>query len=307
MQNPLIALSHELAATTERAGRLVAAVHARPRFSSSGLIWQKGVIVTADHTVRREDEIRVTLPDGNTVLAELAGRDPGTDLAVLKAETPDVAPLPLAAPGSIRTGNLLLAIGRSEETGVSAAMGVVSNSSGPRHTWRGGKLDQYLRLDVGLYPGASGGAVVDAEGAVIGIATSALSRMSVLAIPAATIQRVAGQLLQKGHVARGFLGVGLQPIALPEHLQGKVKVGDGSSKGALIVLSVELDGPAARGGMVIGDVLVALEDTRVDSTDDIQEFLGTESVGRTVHASVIRGGELARLAITIGERPRRRG
>jgi len=305
MQNPLIALSHELAAIAERSGRYVAAVHARPRFSSSGLIWQEGVIVTADHTVRRDDEIRVTMPDGRTVPAELAGRDAGTDLAVLKAETPDVAP-PLAAPGSIRTGNLLLAIGRSEETGVSAAMGVISNSSGPRRSWRGGKLDQFLRLDVGLYPGASGGAVVDSEGAVIGIATSGLSRVSVLAIPVATIQRVASQLLKKGHVPHGFLGVGLQPIALPEHLQGKVKIG-GTSKGALIVLSVEPEGPAARGGMVIGDVLVALEETRVASTDDIQEFLGAESVGRTIGASVIRGGELVRMAITIGERPRRRG
>ena len=305
MQNPLIALSHELAATVERSGRFVAAVHARPRFSSSGLIWQKDVIVTADHTVRREEEIRVTLPDGRTVPAEIAGRDPGTDLAVLKADTSDVPPPRTASPDSIKTGNLLLAIGRSEETGISAALGVVSNVSGARHTWRGGKLDQFLRLDVGLYPGASGGAVVDAEGALIGIATSGLSRVSVLAIPASTIQRVAVELLQKGHVARGFLGVGLQPIALPGHLQAKVKR-NGQAGGGLIVISVEPEGPAGRAGVVIGDVLVAIDGTRVESTDDIQAFLGTEFVGRLVQALVIRGGEVAQLAITIGERPRRR-
>lgn len=308
MQNPLVALSHELAGTAERSGRFVAAVHARPRFSSSGLIWQKDVIVTADHTVRREEDIRVTLPDGRTVPAELAGRDPGTDLAVLRANTSDVPTARIAAPDSIRTGNLILAIGRSEETGVSAALGVVSNISGPRHTWRGGKLDQFLRIDVGLYPGASGGAVVDADGAVIGIATAGLSRTSVLAIPAATIQRVAGELLSKGHVARGFLGVGLQPIALPEHLQKKVKLASQANRtaGGLIVLSIEPDGPASLAGVVIGDVLAALDGRPVGSTDDIQEFLGPEYVGRTVEASVIRGGELTQATITIGERPRRR-
>ena len=304
MQNSLIALSHELASTAERAGRFVAAVHARPRFSSSGVIWQRDVIVTADHTVRRDEEIRVTLPDGRTVPAELAGRDPETDLAVLKADTSDVTPLKISETDSIRPGNLLLAIGRSEETGVSAALGVVSSASGPRRTWRGGKLDRFLRLDIGLYPGASGGAVVDAEGAVIGIATSGLSRVSVLAIPVATIERVAGELLRKGHVARGFLGVGLQPIALPEHLQSKANVTD--PNGGLIVLSVEPDGPAAKSGIVIGDVLVAFDGKAIGSTDDVLEFLGAEFVGRTIQASLIRGGEPLQLAITIGERPRRR-
>ena len=164
MENPLIALSIELAATAERAGRSVVAVNARWRNSSSGVIWRNGVIVTADHTIRREDEIRVTLPDGRTAAAELAGRDPGTDLAVLKVDTAEGPVARAAAPDSVKTGNLALAIGRSEQTGVSAAMGVVSNASGPWHTWRGGKLDRFLRLDIGLYPGVSGAAVVDAEG-----------------------------------------------------------------------------------------------------------------------------------------------
>ena len=307
MENPLITLSNELAAAAERAGRSVVAVHARPRFASSGLLWRKGVIVTADHTIRREEEIRVTLPDGRTVPAELAGRDPGTDLAVLKAEASE-ASIETAAAESLKAGNLVLAVGRAGETGISAALGVVSNASGPWHTWRGGKLDRFLRLDLGLYPGASGGAVVDAGGKLIGIATAGLSRTSILAIPMETVSRVAQELLSKGHVARGFLGVGLQPIALPEHLRTKLNL-PAESQGAagLMVLSVEPDGPAGRAGIVLGDVLAALDGKAVTDTGEVQEFLGSEYVGKAVKASLVRGGEPAEVTITIGERSRRRG
>jgi S1-C subfamily serine protease len=302
MENPLIALSLELAATAERAGRSVVAVNARWRNASSGVIWRNGVIVTADHTIRREEEIRVTLPDGRSAAAELAGRDPGTDVAVLKVELADAPIARPSAPDSIKTGNLALAIGRSEQTGVNAAMGVVSNASGPWHTWRGGKLDRFLRLDIGLYPGISGAAVVDAEGKLIGVATAGLSRTSLLAIPAATIDRVTDELLRQGHIARGYLGVGLQPIPLPEHLRTKLK----SAKGGLIVLSVEPDGPAGQAGVLIGDVLVTLDGTSVMGTDDVQEFLSGDRVGKELTASLLRGGDLIERTITVAERPRRR-
>ena len=266
------------------------------------MIWRNGVIVTADHTIRREEEIRVTLPDGRSAAAELVGRDPGTDLAVLKVETADAPIDRSSAPDAIKTGNLALAIGRSEQTGVSAAMGVVSNVSGPWHTWRSGKLDRFLRLDIGLYPGVSGAAVVDAEGKLIGIATAGLSRTSLLAIPAATIDRVTDELLRQGHIARGYLGVGLQPIPLPEHLRTKLK----SADGGLIVLSVEPDGPAGQAGVLIGDVLIALDGTSVTGTDDVQEFLSGDRVAKPLTASLLRGGDLIERTITVAERPRRR-
>jgi S1-C subfamily serine protease len=144
--------------------------------------------------------------------------------------------------------------------------------------------------------------VVDAQSEVIGIASAGLSRTSLLAIPAATIDRVTDELLRQGHIAHGYLGVGLQPIPLPEHLRTKLK----SAESGLIVLSAEPDGPAGQAGVLIGDVLIALDGRSVSGTDDVQEFLSGDRVGKPLKASLLRGGELIERTITVGERPRRR-
>src|ERR1039458_3025034 len=184
MANQLADLSNEIAAAVAQAARCVVAVQARPRYSSSGVFWRPGVIVTAEHTIRREEEITVTLPDGTTVPATLAGADPGTDIAVLKiAATTQTPGITTAAPVP---GTLALSIGRSEDSGPNASFGIISACSGEWRTWRGGRLDHYLRLDLTLYPGSDGGAVINTAGETIGIATSALSRIAGLAIPAVT-------------------------------------------------------------------------------------------------------------------------
>jgi S1-C subfamily serine protease len=292
MANELAALSTELAAAVERAGRAVVAVHARPRFSSSGVFWRPGVIITAEHTIRREEEITVTLPNGTNASATLAGSDPGTDIAVLKTDAAG-GPAASRATAAPSPGNLVLTIGRSEDSGVNATFGIVSAVSGAWRTWRGGRLDHYIRLDLTLYPGSSGGVVVNTAGEAIGIATSALSRIAGLAIPAATIDRVVDDILVRGRVSRGYLGVGLQPVELPDHHKG------------LIVLSLESGGPAAKAGVLIGDILVSLGGTAVDDTDDIQLALESHGVGQSVEAGILRGGEARQIAITVGERPRR--
>jgi S1-C subfamily serine protease len=292
MGNELAALSSELAGVVERTAHAVVAVHARPRFSSSGVFWRPEIIVTAEHTIRREDDINVTLPDGSNCAATLAGSDAGTDIAVLRVE--GAAGVPLGRATAVPApGNLALALGRSQDSGVNATMGIVSAVSGAWRTWRGGRLDNYIRLDLTLYPGSSGGAVVNIAGEALGIATSALSRIAGLAIPASTIDRVVEELLTRGHVARGYLGVGLQPVVVPDRGKG------------LIVLSVEPDGPAAKAGVLIGDVLLALGGTPVEDTDDVQAALESRGVGRELEAEVLRGGVAKRLTITIGERPRR--
>ncbi|PWU10833.1 MAG: LuxR family transcriptional regulator [Terriglobia bacterium] len=292
MSNELAAFSNYLASAVEWAGRSVVAVHARPRFSSSGAIWRPGVIVTAEHTIRREDEITVTLPDGSNQPATLAGSDAGTDLAVLKLANPSGEPVKQGA-AETRPGHLALSVGRSEDSGVNATMGIVSAVSGSWRTWRGGRLDQYIRLDLTMYPSSSGSLVIDTSGAALGIATSALSRIAGVAIPSSTVNRVLDEILARGHVRRGYLGVGLQPVELPDHQKG------------LIVLSVEAEGPAAKAGALIGDILVSLGAKTVADTDDVQAALEASGVGKTIEAGVLRGGERKHLTITIGERPRR--
>jgi S1-C subfamily serine protease len=291
MANELAALSNEIAAAVELAGRNVVAVHARPRFSSSGVFWRPGAIVTAEHTIRREEEITVTLPDGATVPVALAGTDPGTDLAVLKIDETTHAPgRTTTAPAP---GTLALTIGRSQDSGVNATLGIISACSGEWRTWRGGRLDHYIRLDLTLYPGSDGGAVVNTNGETIGIATSALSRIAGLAIPSVTVDRVVDEILAGGRVARGYLGVGLQPVELPNHQKG------------LIVLSLEPAGPASSAGILIGDILVKLGGKPVQDTDDIQLVLERHAVGGKVEVEVLRGGESRRIDVVVGERPRR--
>jgi S1-C subfamily serine protease len=291
MANELDALSKGLAVAVERAGRSVVAVHARPRFPSSGVIWRTGVIATAEHTLRRDEDITVTLPDGSNQAATLVGRDPGTDLAVLRVEEQGEAVSRSST--ALQPGNLILTVGRSEDSGVNATFGILSAASGSWRTWRGGRLDQYLRLDLTMYPNSSGGAVVDAEGAAIGIATSALSRIAGLAIPASTVDRVVDEILARGHVARGYLGLGLRPVAVSDHQKG------------LIVLSVESGGPAAKAGLLVGDILVAVGGKDTTDTDEVQSALEASAVGRTINAAVLRGGEPKNIAIVIGDRPRR--
>lgn len=292
MANELAALSDELAAAVERAGRSVVAVHARPRFSSSGVFWRPGIVVTAEHTIAREEEITVTLPNGSNAPASLAGSDAGTDVAVLRVEDAGGKPTPRAA-AVPAPGNLVLTIGRSQDSAVNATMGIVSAVSGSWRTWRGGRLDNYIRLDLTLYPGSSGGVAVNTAGEAIGIATFALSRIAGVAIPATTVDRVVDEILTRGRVVRGYLGVGLQPVELPDHHKGQ------------IVLSLESGGPAAKAGVLIGDILVSLGGKGVPDMDDLQSVLESYAAGHHVEAVMLRGGVPKEVSIVIGERPRR--
>jgi len=287
--SPLVALSNDLAATVDRAGRSIVAVHARHRLPSSGIHWRTGFVVTADHAVKREEEITVTLPDGRTEPASLAARDPATDIAVLRIDSALLSAATIGPDDALQVGHIALAVGRGE-SGVTASLGVVSALGGPWRTWRGGTIDRFVRLDLTLYPGSSGGALIDVQGRVLGLNTSGLTRSVDVAIPAATVTRILDELLTRGRVARGYLGVGMQPV----------RVGD--TRG-VIVLSVEPDGPAAQAGLLVGDVLLALDGSPVRDTDDVQAALRPENVGRRLAASVSRGGASVQLGIVVGERP----
>jgi S1-C subfamily serine protease len=292
----LSALSNDLAGAAERAGRAVVAVHGRQHMPSSGVLWRPNVVVTAEHSLKRDEEITVTLPDGRNVPAALAGRDAGTDLAVLKLDSGDSGVAEFAAEtgdtGKLKIGHVVLALGRSGDRGVNASLGVISGLGGAWRTWRSGHVDQLVRLDVTLYPGFSGGPLVDGEGRIVGINTSGLSRVMAVAIPVSTVNRVVQDLLEKGRIARGYLGVGMHPVRLPDGRSG------------VIVINLQADGPAGQAGLLIGDVLLKLEGTAVSDTDDVHIHLGSDSVGRKLKAAIVRGGANIDVDITVGERPR---
>ena len=302
MENPLLTLSNHLASVVEQAGPAIAFVNSHPRSGGSGVHWRPGVIVTAEHGLRRDDDIHVVAASGEEVKAELAGRDPGTDLAVLKVDGFKAPVATLASSGEVQAGTLALALGRSRNGGVTASLGIISNVSGSWQTWRGGRLDRQIRLDLAVYPGSSGGAIVNATGQVVGIGTAALSRNSPIAIPLETVNRVVDHLLAHGTVPRGFIGVGLQPVALPDHLKSKLNTAQSTG---LIVVSVQTGGPAEQGGIMIGDLLLELAGKTVTDTDDVQQALDSGSVGKAVPVRAVRGGTLVNLEITVGQRPRR--
>jgi S1-C subfamily serine protease len=297
--NALLSLSNELAGAVEHVAGAVVAVNARPRLASTGVHWRPGIIVTADHTVRSDEDITIARPDGRTVAASLVGRDPGTDLAVLRIHDTDLPAADPGDPGSVKVGHIVLAVGH----GPRASWGIVSLLGGRWHTSRGGEIDQLMRLDLTLYPGFSGGPLVDVQGRVVGINTSGLSRQLELAIPVSTVARVVDELIDKGRISRGFLGVGLQPVRLPESLRRTLTA---APEIGLIVVSVQPEGPAAKSGLLLGDVLVTLDGTSVSAPEDVQAAVGARPVGSTIMATILRAGAPAEVRITVGERPPRR-
>jgi len=207
MSTELIELSNALAQATDRAAANIVAVHTERRGSSSGIVWRTGVIITSEHSLRRDEEIQVTLPNGRVAPATLVGRDPSTDLAVLKCADATNAVPEFGDVAALKPGSLTLVVGRTRASGPVAALGVVSLVAADRRTWTGASLIPYVRLDVGLQPTAVGGAVIDASGKVVGLATPRFARFGAIAVPASSINKIADTLLQKGHIPRGYLGV----------------------------------------------------------------------------------------------------
>lgn len=301
MSAELIELSNALAQSTERASSNIVAVHAEARGSTSGVIWRTGIIVTAEHALRRDEEIHATLPDGRVAPATLAGRDPSTDLAVLKCAEASAAVPNFGDVTSLKAGSLTLVVGRTRASGPVAALGVVSLVAPERRTWTGAALAPYIRLDVGLQPTAVGGAVIDAQGRTVGIATPRFARFGAIAIPAPAVDHVVDTLLKKGHIPQGYLGVGLQPVRLPDALRQSLQR---SEKTAAIVLEVEPESPAQKAGIVIGDILVALAGHPVARLEDVHAQLRGESIGKPLVLEFVRGGATQEVNIVVGERPR---
>lgn len=301
MSAELIDLSNALAQATAGAAANVVAVHTEARGSASGVTWRPGVIVTAEHALRRDEEIQITLPDNRVVPASFAGRDPSTDLAVLKCAEAAAAVSSFGDVTALQPGNITLVVGRTRASGPVAALGVVSLVAAERRTWTGAALAPYIRLDVGLQPTAVGGAVVDAQGRIVGIATPRFARFGAMAIPGPAVDRVVNTLLKKGHIPQGYLGVGLQPVRLPDALRQSLQRAE---KTAAIVLEVEPESPAHKAGIVIGDILIALAGHPVTRLEDVHAQLHGEAIGKPLPLKLLRGGAIQELNIVVGERAR---
>jgi S1-C subfamily serine protease len=294
MAEVLQSLSNALADAVQAAGVGVVRVEARRRLPATGIVWSAdGVIVTAHHVVERDDNITVGLPNGQNVSATLVGRDPSTDVAVLRVEGSSLTALDKAS-GDFRVGHLVLAIGRPGES-VLSTLGIIS-ALGESFRTGAGKMDRYLQADVSMYPGFSGGPLISVDGKVIGMNTSGF-RGANITIPVSTLRRVVDAVLAHGHVKQGYLGIGAQPVRLPSALSQKL-----NQETALLIASVEPDSPADKGGLLLGDTLVALDGEPLRHIDDLMGMLTSDRVGSTTTVRLVRGGEIKEVKVTIGER-----
>ncbi|HEX6738297.1 MAG TPA: trypsin-like peptidase domain-containing protein [Vicinamibacteria bacterium] len=292
----LLAISDGLADLVEAAGPSVVRVEGRRGTPASGVVFGDDVVVTAHHVLEWDEDVAVGLADGGAAEAQLVGRDPGTDLAVLRVKAGGLKAPQWSEPDGLRPGHLVVAVSRPGSR-VRAGLGMVSARGGAWRTHGGGRLDHDIRVDVSLHPGFSGGLAVDARGRALGMSTAGLARSVAVVVPAATLQRVAGSLLKHGHLRRGYLGVGLQPVRLPANAAAAA----GQDAG-LLVVGVEPGSPADRAGVLLGDVVLALDAEALRHPADLLPLLEEDRIGAAGTLRLLRAGEVRDLAVTVGVR-----
>lgn len=298
MSNPLTDFSNGLAAAVEKGGAGTVLVDARRRYPASGIAYAADLVLTADHVVTREEDLSISTADGKAYPVTIAGRDPGSDLAVLRladkalttAKTAEAAP---------KVGQLVIALGRPSKASVQASWGIITAIGGPTRTGRGGLLDEYIQTETTSYPGFSGGPLVNTEGEVLGLNTSGLARGLALTIPIKAAWRIADALAKGGSVKRGYLGVRTQPVEIPESARKALKR---EQEHGLLVLWLEGGGPAEKGGLLVGDILVAVSGQPVGDPDDLFAALNSDTVGKSIAVEVLRGGKPETVKVTVGER-----
>jgi len=306
--NNLSDFSTQITNAVQTVAPSVVAIDARPRVATSGIVWRTGgVIVSTNHTIHRDDNINIVFDDGRTAKASLIGRDAGTDIAVLKIDDEEIAkslkPADIAETPEIKVGNVVLAVGRTnaQAGAVTASFGIINSVGGAWRTWRGDEIERFLSLDLVIRLGFSGGALINADGKVLGVNTSAFGRGLALMIPSETVNRVVDVLLTQGRIARPYLGIGrFQAVPISETLRQRLNL---EQLSGLMILTVEADGAAEKAGILIGDILLAIDEKPMLEPMDVQAALWGKEAGNTVKAKLLRGGEPKELEIVLGERP----
>lgn len=298
MPSTLTEFSQRLANTVEKAGQSVVSVLEGGRTGVSGTVWREGIGVAVDHTIQGLEEVTVILPSGKETKASVTGRDPSTDIALLKLpiDTPAAA---LADDSSARPGEIVLSVGRRGTEGLAATYGLISAIGGPWRTSSGGRVDRWFRLDLNPFPGFSGGPIINADCEVLGMATSGPGR-SAAVVPAATVNRIVDQLLKHGRTVRGYIGIGVQPVAFPEDAWQKLGISGGRG---LLIIAVAPGSAATESGLMLGDVIVAIDEKTLQSGASLQSILDGENVGNSVSIDIVRGGQLLKVAVTVREKP----
>ena len=291
-------LSDAMASAVDQAGKSTVMVDARRRIPASGIVFAKDMILTADHVVERDEEIKVTLDNKTELTARLAGRDPGTDLAVLKLDSASAVPAEIAKTPA-RVGQFVLAIGRPSKNGIESSFGTVNAIGGPVRTGRGGMLESYIRTDVVSYPGFSGGPLINGEGQVYGINTSGFGRGGAITIPADTAWKIAEILAKHGKIKRGYLGIRSQTVNIPAEVQSQL---NRKQETGLLIVGLEADSPAGQGGLMVGDILAGVAGEAIEHHDELFTRLSGDVVGKSTPLDVLRGGALQVVNVIVGER-----
>ena len=292
--NPLIGLSQNIAEIIETVGKSIVSIQGQ-RFSCSGIYWQEGIIITSAENIKRPKDVTITLPNGETAPVKLLGSDRSRDVAVFETDTKlPIAPVdrnyePKVGQGAIAVGN--------SQRGLIASQGIISTVGDPWRSSLGGYIDRFIRVDLNLYSGMAGSALVNAEGQVVGFNTTG-PRRSVLTIPAATVDRVVTQLLEQGHIRRGYLGIAMQPVDLPDSLVTEFSL---QTQQGLMIVNVEPQSPAAEAGILLGDILTKIETASGGKLRDLQAFLEPQNIGKAIAVELIRGGKLENISLTVGD------
>jgi S1-C subfamily serine protease len=296
--NFLNAFSESLVDAVAKAGESTVLVNARRRIPASGIVFDVDLILTADHVVERDDDISVLLADGTSASATIAGRDPGNDLAVLRPENVKLIPAKSAEQG-VKVGQVVIALGRPSQEGIEASLGIISAIGGPARTWRGGMLERYIRTDVVPFPGFSGGPLINAEGRVVGLNTSGLAHGAAITIPVELAWAGADSLVKHGYIKRGYLGIRSQQVELSVELR---KALDNQQEAGLLLVAVEKNSPAEAGGLLVGDILAAIDGHPTCDHNDLMLQLGGKAVGESVSVQILRGGIPKQISVQLGER-----
>ena len=275
----------------------VVAVQSGRNSTSSGLVWRPDILVTTHHSLFRREGITVHHA-GEPLSANLIGGDPATDIAVLRVSSKKLTPVKSMNSAPF-VGEVVLSVGRSRLGDISASCGIIARTGDAWRTWRGGRIDRLIRPDVQLYVGQSGSALVNEQHQVLGINSPALARQAVITIPAETIDRITDTILKHGHVPRPFLGIAMQPVAIPESVRSMFPA---DAEQALLVMHLEPKAPAASAGVMVGDLIVSANEISIDNIRDFLHWLSALRVGDTIALVVIRGGAKIDLTVTVADR-----